>query len=194
MKQLLSLVSAIRLIPHCFFALLFKSICLEDVRVAIRHRNLVYSDFFLFDFIYLMTWDKTFRNIFYFRIGRWKYLIQWLCPPHNCFIVGTYAKIGPGLLGIHPIGSIINAHRVGKNFVIKNNSTIGENGADEKPTIGDNVLINVNSVVFGEITIGDNVVIGAGTILYKSVPSNCTVVGNPARIVKLEGKSVNIVL
>lgn len=41
-----------------------------------------------------------------------------------------------------------------------------------------------NAVVFGGICIGNNVKIGAGCIVNKSVPDNCTVVGNPARIIK----------
>ena len=55
-------------------------------------------------------------------------------------------------------------------------------------------MINVNSCVFGKIKIGNNVVIGAGTVLKKSVPDNCVVIGNPARIIKKDGKKVNITL
>ena len=60
-----------------------------------------------------------------------------------------------------------------------------------KPAIGDNVTINVNSVVVGNIVIGDNVTIGAGTVLMKSVPSNCVVVGNPAFILYENGQRVD---
>lgn len=31
---------------------------------------------------------------------------------------------------------------------------------------------------------GDQVIIGSGTIVTKNIPSNCIVVGNPARIIK----------
>ena len=34
------------------------------------------------------------------------------------------------------------------------------------------------------ITIGENVMIGAGAVIIKDVESNCTVVGNPGRIIK----------
>ncbi|MDT2012433.1 hypothetical protein MX632_10440 [Carnobacterium divergens] len=33
------------------------------------------------------------------------------------------------------------------------------------------------------VTIGDNVKIGANAVVTKDVPSNCTVVGNPGKIV-----------
>lgn len=69
--------------------------------------------------------------------------------------------------------------------------TIGVGSPDAlgrtKPIIGENVWICTNAVVFGPITIGDNVTIGAGSIVNKSVPDNCVVVGNPARIVKRDG-------
>ena len=38
--------------------------------------------------------------------------------------------------------------------------------------------------VLGPIEIGDHVKIGAGSIVLKNVPDNCTVVGNPGRVVK----------
>lgn len=43
--------------------------------------------------------------------------------------------------------------------------------------------VYANSVVIGNISIGDNVSIGAGAVVTKSVPDNCTVVGNPMRII-----------
>ena len=38
--------------------------------------------------------------------------------------------------------------------------------------------------MLGNITIGDNVRIGAGSVVVNNVPSNCTVVGVPGRIVR----------
>lgn len=38
--------------------------------------------------------------------------------------------------------------------------------------------------MIGDISIGDEVTIGAGFAVTKSVPSNCVVVGVPAKIVK----------
>jgi acetyltransferase-like isoleucine patch superfamily enzyme len=40
--------------------------------------------------------------------------------------------------------------------------------------------------VLGDIIIGDNVIIDTGAVVTKSVPKNCVVVGNPARIIKKE--------
>lgn len=59
------------------------------------------------------------------------------------------------------------------------------------PVIGDNVTVFANCSVVGGIIIGDNVKIGCGSVVCKSVPDNCVVVGNPARIVQRNGKKCN---
>lgn len=62
-------------------------------------------------------------------------------------------------------------------------SKFGRGFRYRKIIIGDNVFIGMNSIVLLGVQIGNNVIVGAGTVLSKSVPSNCVVVGNPARIV-----------
>ena len=52
------------------------------------------------------------------------------------------------------------------------------------PYIGKNVVIGAGAVLLGDITIGDNVKIGANAVVLKDIPSNCTVVGVPAKIVR----------
>lgn len=91
---------------------------------------------------------------------------------------------------IHPFATTVNAESIGKNFIVRNNVTIGNNMSGDRHTIGDNVSVNANSVVIGKITIGNNVVIGAGSVVTKSVPDNCVVVGNPAFILKENGITV----
>ena len=36
--------------------------------------------------------------------------------------------------------------------------------------------------------IGENVVVGAGSVVIKDVPNNCIVVGNPAIMIRANGK------
>lgn len=177
-----------RLIFHCLFFTIFKKRCLADVLVALRHRGYE-SRSVMWGFLYLLVFDDFYRNIFYYRIGKWKYLIKFFCPPHKSFIVGTHSKIGEGFLAVHSFATIINAKSIGRNFAVMNGVTIGNNRGGV-PEIGDNVTINVNAVVVGPIIIGDNVVVGAGTVLTKSVPSNSVVVGNPAYILKQDGAFV----
>ena len=38
--------------------------------------------------------------------------------------------------------------------------------------------------IIGNITIGEGATIGAGAVVVKDCPPHCTVVGNPARVLK----------
>ncbi len=46
------------------------------------------------------------------------------------------------------------------------------------------VILVTHHILGGGIHIGDNVKIGAHSVVIKDVPDNCTVVGNPARIIQ----------
>lgn len=101
--------------------------------------------------------------------------------------------IGSGLIIVHGDATYINAKSIGKNFYINQTATVGVIGTDA-PIIGNNVRVATGAIVLGKIKVGDNVNIGAGAVVVKDVPSNCTVVGNPARIVKMDEKKVDIKL
>ena len=92
----------------------------------------------------------------------------------------------------HGHSTVIHATSIGENCHVWQNVTIGKQWpGGEKPVIGNNVFVCTGSVVLGNITIGDNVVIGANAVVTKSVPNNCIVAGNPAKIIKREGKRVD---
>lgn len=187
-KWLIVAINVPRLLLHLLFYLLFQNRCKEDVKVGMSHQGINGSLWLGFSF--LMIFDKTFRNLFYHRIGIFKYFVYYWVPPHNSYVIATHTKIGEGFLGIHPIGTFVNAQQIGCHFIVKNNVTIGRNG-DRCPIIGDNVTINANAVVVGGIILGNNVNVGAGTVLMKNVPDNCIVVGNPAYILIQDGVRVN---
>ena len=48
----------------------------------------------------------------------------------------------------------------------------------------DNVFIGINATVLPKIKIGANSIVGGGAVVIRDVPANCTVAGNPARIIK----------
>lgn len=109
------------------------------------------------------------------------------------------AQIGKGFFCDHGMGVVIGETAIiGKNCVIYQGITLGGTGKHKgkrHPTLGDNVLIGAHSTLLGPIKVGDNVKIGAETVIInKDVPSNSTVVGAPGKIVKLNGKKVNLEL
>lgn len=187
-KLIITLLNIPRLLLHILFYLQKRNICRDDVVVQLKHRRLHCSE--LLGFMYILVFDKTYRNLFYWRIGKLKYLCYYWLPPHPCFVIGINQTIGKGVLGIHPYGTFVNAEKIGDYFSVKNNVTIGYNKA-KRPLIGNNVTVNANSVIVGGISIGDNSVIGIGSVVMKNVPANCVVVGNPARIIRREGIRVN---
>jgi len=51
-------------------------------------------------------------------------------------------------------------------------------------TIGKKAWVAARVIVLPGVTIGDGAVAGAGSVVTKNVPVNCTVAGNPARLVR----------
>ena len=102
------------------------------------------------------------------------------------------ARIGKQFtLGYWGLGIVIHSNSIiGNRVWICQNVTIGRNFGDKKvPVIGNDVYIGTGSVIFGEIEIGDNVIIGSNSLINRSIPSNCTVIGNPMKII-LENRSL----
>ncbi len=109
----------------------------------------------------------------------------------NRFLFATWlpssAKIGKNFtVGYGGLGIVIHSNvEVGDNCLVAQNVTIGRNFGDRKvPVIGNDVYIGAGSVVFGEINIGNNVIIGSNSLINKDIGDNCTVAGNPMKIIE----------
>jgi serine O-acetyltransferase len=98
--------------------------------------------------------------------------------------IGT--EIGRGFYVSNKGNCIIGARKIGERCTISHNVTIGIGLDGVPPEIGDDVLIESQSVIYGNITIGNNVVIKKGTVLNRNVPSGSMVQGNPAKIISRE--------
>lgn len=98
------------------------------------------------------------------------------------------ATIGEGLFIDHGDGVVIGETTIiGDNVTLYQGVTLGGTGKEtgkRHPTIGNGVTVGAGAKVLGPITIGDGSKVGAGSIVLKDVPPNCTVVGNPGRIVQ----------
>lgn len=138
--------------------------------------------------LWLFVTKKEFRNVFYYRINP-KCLSQkvhWWCPQALESLSIYVDELGGGIMLHHPYSTIINAKSIGRNCIIRNNTTIGNKSENQnlRPVIGDNVTIEPNCVIIGPINIGDNVIIGAGSVVVKSIESNSVVAGNPAKLIR----------
>lgn len=104
------------------------------------------------------------------------------------------AQIGQRLFIDHGMGVVIGETCViGDNVVIYQGVTLGGTGKERgkrHPTIGNNVVIGSGAKVLGSFSVGDNSSIGSNAVVLREVPNNCTVVGNPGRIVRRNGEKV----
>lgn len=105
------------------------------------------------------------------------------------------AKIGKGVFIDHGMGVVIGETAiVGDYSLIYQGVTLGGTGKQSgkrHPTLGENVVVGAGAKVLGNLQIGNNVRIGAGSVVLRDVPSDCTVVGVPGRLVYRSGVRVN---
>ena len=186
-QTLILSASTLRMLPHIALFLLHRDKLHDDLLQVQDRRDTVLN------FIKACTREKTFRNLFYYRMGDYRSVfISWLMPPEKTMHIWC-PSIGQGAHFEHSYATYLNARSIGKNFYCLQLVTLGQ-GKEGTPVIGDNVRIMTGATVFGGITIGNNVTIGANTVVNKDVPADCTVVGNPARIVRQAGQKVDIQL
>ena len=104
------------------------------------------------------------------------------------------ATIGKGLFIDHGSGVIIGETTIiGDNVTLYQGVTLGGTGKEQgkrHPTLEDNVMVSAGAKILGSFTIGENSKIGAGSVVLEEVPPNCTVVGVPGRIVRMNDKKV----
>ena len=69
--------------------------------------------------------------------------------------------------------------------------TLGGTGKDtgkRHPTVRKGALISAHAQVIGPIEVGEKAKVGAGAVVVSDVPSDVTVVGVPAKIVRVHGE------
>ena len=109
------------------------------------------------------------------------------------------AKIGKNLFIDHGMGVVIGeTSEIGDNVTIYHAVTLGgsspsidsERQRHEKrhPTIGNDVVVGSGAQIIGPVNVGNGARIAANAVVVKDVPENATMVGIPAKAVKLENK------
>jgi serine O-acetyltransferase len=149
------------------------------------------------DILYLLARYPEFRSLYYYRLSRGSIAGEILSlvarsiykPMPTLHL--TCPDIGPGFFIQHGYATAVSAQKIGKNCSINQCAAIGWTDRSRPPILGDNVHIKNGAKVLGPITVGNNVTVGANAVVVKNVPSNCVVVGVPARIVRRDGVRVD---
>lgn len=111
---------------------------------------------------------------------------------HNCITHALHVSIHPSAT----IGSALfidhgTGVTVGKDVIIDEDVSMLQDvtlsglldGSVGAPRIGRGVLLSAGATVLGDVEVGDFAKIGAGSLVLTSIPSGCTAVGVPARLV-----------
>lgn len=117
-------------------------------------------------------------------------------------IVSTTSKISNSVcLGQ---GAIVTSNciltvniKIGEFFLCNLSSTVGHDckfgdyvtlnpgvNISGNVNLGECVTFGTGSCIIERMSVGDNSIIGAGATVVKNIPSNCTAVGTPAKIIK----------
>ena len=115
---------------------------------------------------------------------------------HPSAVISKRSNIGSGTVIMG--NAIINSDtKIGKHVIINTSASIDHDCTIEdfvhispnvalcgSVTVQEGTHIGAGSVVIPGVKIGKWCIIGAGSVIIKDVPDNCTVVGNPARVIK----------
>lgn len=116
----------------------------------------------------------------------------------NTAVIGSYNNIISEGCNIMQLACLTNDIFLGKGVIINQLSSIGHDVqigdfAEVCPNvsisgncmIGEKTFIGTSATILPKVTIGKNVIVGAGSVVNKDVPDNATVVGIPAKIIKI---------
>ena len=130
---------------------------------------------------------------------RWKHGFKLLARMHSQFWrfwtqieIHPGAQIDSGVFIDHGSGLVIGETAIVETGVLLYHGvTLGGTGKDcgkRHPTVRRGALISAHAQVIGPVEIGENAKVGAGAVVVADVPSDVTVVGIPAKIVRVHGQ------
>lgn len=129
----------------------------------------------------------------------WRHHLKLLARMHSQFWrfwtqieIHPGAEIAHGVFIDHGSGLVIGETAiVEKDVKLYHGVTLGGTGKDKgkrHPTIRQGALISAHSQLLGPIEVGENAKVGASAVVVTDVPPEVTVVGIPAKVVRVRGK------
>ena len=129
-------------------------------------------------------WNHGFKLLARMHSQFWRFWTQIEIHPGAQIDSGVFIDHGSGLV-------IGETAIVEKGVLLYHGVTLGGTGKDvgkRHPTVRKGALISAHAQVIGPVEIGENAKVGAAAVVVADVPSDVTVVGIPAKIVRLHGK------
>ncbi|OAZ17731.1 serine acetyltransferase [Lactococcus lactis RTB018] len=129
----------------------------------------------------------------------WRHHLKLLARMHSQFWrfwtqieIHPGAEIAHGVFIDHGSGLVIGETAIVERDVkLYHGVTLGGTGKDKgkrHPTIRQGALISAHSQLLGPIEVGENAKVGASAVVVTDVPPEVTVVGIPAKVVRVKGK------
>ena len=129
-------------------------------------------------------WNHGFKLLARMHSQFWRFWTQIEIHPGATIASGGFIDHGAGLV-------IGETAIVEKGVMLYHGVTLGGTGKDvgkRHPTVREGALVSAHAQVIGPIEIGAKAKVGAGAVVVSDVPSDVTVVGIPAKIVRVHGK------
>lgn len=150
--------------------------------------------FLLYPGVHALLWHRVAHWLYlhrHFFLARW---ISQRVRNKTGIEIHPGAKIGRRLVIDHGMGIVIGeTAEIGDDCLLYQGVTLGGTGKDQgkrHPTLGNNVMVGSGARVLGPFKVGDNARIAAGAVVLREVPPDCTAVGVPARIARVNGRPV----
>ena len=142
--------------------------------------------------VHALSWHRWANRLYKMHLKLLARITSQVCKFFTGIEIHPAAKIAAGVFIDHGQGVVIGeTAEVGTGTVIYQGCTLGGTGKQtgkRHPTGGENCVISAGAKVLGAIHVGDGAKIGAGAVVLKDVPARATVVGVPARVVKIDGR------
>ena len=129
-------------------------------------------------------WNHGFKLLARMHSQFWRFWTQIEIHPGATIASGVFIDHGAGLV-------IGETAIVEKGAMLYHGVTLGGTGKDtgkRHPTVKEGALVSAHAQVIGPIEIGAKAKVGAGAVVVSDVPSDVTVVGIPAKIVRVHGR------